>query len=286
MAVKFTGKMLGKAVLALALVVPTSAPGAELELYRPKHRSAQELAPLIDPLLGAEGGAVPDAGTGSLLLSGSAEGLARAQALLSQLDVPLARYRVESRIESREALRLRGYTHEGEFQLGSLRIARLREPDHTQRREPGALRQYRTRGDERTWQSLLVAEGSSAELWTGSTIPFRARNFEFRDREERVLEIEPLLAVRTGLELRPRSLPEGGVELEMAAVAARGGTGVDISRTSSSTRLRVRLGEWLALDELSNTRTFSGSAPVEPRTNVESESDELLLFRVLRAPEE
>ena len=286
MAMKLTGKMLGKALLALALVVPTSAPGAEFELYRPKHRSAEELAPLIDPLLRAEGGAVPDAGTGSLLLSGSLEGLARAQALLSQLDVPLARYRIESRIESQEALRLRGYKLEAELQLGSLRIARLREPDQTQRRQPRELREYRTLGDERTWQSLLVAEGSSAELWTGSTIPIRVRNFEFRDREERVLETEPLLAVRTGLELRPRSLPEGRVELEMAAVAARGGAGVEISRTSSSARVQLRLGEWLVLDELSNARALSGSAPVEPWTNVEPESDELLLFRVLRAPEE
>ncbi|MEE9278677.1 MAG: secretin N-terminal domain-containing protein [Myxococcota bacterium] len=282
---KSAGKMLGKALLALALAVAPGTQAADFDLYRPKHRTAQELQPLIAPVLGDDGGAVADPGTGTLLISGNAQARARARELLTQLDVPLARYWIDSRIESREALRLQGYELEGEFQLGSLRIERLREPDPPALEPRMHFQELRTDEVRRHQQSLLVTEGRTAELWTGSLVPIRARSFELPDGEQRVLETEPLLAVRTGFQLRPRGLPDGSVELELVAVAARGRSGAELERTSSSTQVRLRPGEWVGVTELSETRTFTGYAPLESAAS-EWERDELLLFRVRPAAEE
>ncbi len=126
-AVNFAGKMLGKALLVLTLAAPASSVGAEVELYEPKHRSADELAVLLDPARGGDARVVADPGTGLLLLTGSAAELSTVRELLSRLDVPLPRYVVESRIESREALRLQGYSIDTPIQLGTLQIARLRD---------------------------------------------------------------------------------------------------------------------------------------------------------------
>ncbi len=285
--VKLAGKMLGKALLALLLAAPLAVRGAEFELYRPSHRSAEELAALVDPVLGAGGRAVADARTGVLILTGEADGLARARALLRELDVPLARYLVDSRIESREALRLRGYTLESELELGPLRIARLAEPEPAR---PVAQVQVHfweleTRDARRSERSLQVLEGRTAELWTGSLIPIRVRNFDLPTREERVLETEPLLSLRTGFQLRPRRLGDGEVELELVAVTTGGHAAAEISRTSSSTQLRLRLGEWVTVRQLATSHSLTGSAPLTGWEERDSEQDELLLFRILLAPE-
>ncbi len=285
-AVSFAGKMLGKALLALTLAVPASSVSADVLLYEPKHRSADELAVLLDPALGTDGRAVADPGTGVLLLTGSEAGLGIARELLSRLDVPLARYVVESRIESREALRLRGYSIDTAIQLGTLWIARLREPPA--REGPGRrlFHEVRTEREGRLERSLLVAEGQTAELWTGALMPIRVRNFELRDRGERVVETEPLLALRTGLQLRPRGLPDGQVELERIAVEPRSGAGAEIARVSSASRLRLPLGAWAVVSELPTSRALSGTMTFELREEIEPERDELLLLRILHAPQE
>ncbi|MEE8314635.1 MAG: secretin N-terminal domain-containing protein [Myxococcota bacterium] len=284
---KLAGKMLGKALLALVLAAPLAARGAEFELYRPSHRSAEELAALVDPVLGAEGRAVADSGTGVLLLTGEADGLARARTLLRKLDVPLTRYLVESRIESREALRLRGYTLESELDLGPLRIARLAEPEPARPVAQGRVHfwELTSRDERRSEHSLQVLEGRTAELWTGSLIPIRVRNFDLPTREERVLETEPLLSLQTGFQLRPRSLGKGELELELVAVTTGGHPAAEISRTSSATRLRLRLGDWVVVRQLATSHTLTGSAPLTSWEQRDTERDELLLFRILLAPD-
>lgn len=273
--VRLAGKILGKALLVLAIAVPQGAATADVELYRPKHRSADELARLIDPLLGEGGRAAADPGTGALLVSGGADARATARGLLAELDVPLVQYRVDSRIESREGLRLRALAPQGEFDLGPLRVARLRGPD---RPAPAGVRfrELGTEALERREPILLVREGDTAELWIGSLVPIRVRDFELRDREERVLETEPQLALRTGLQLLPRALPEGGVELELWAVSAEPGAG-GVSRTSGPARVRLEPGEWLALTQLSRTPVWGGTAPLGAE---DGERDEVLLFRL------
>ena len=284
--VSFAGKMLGKALLALTLAAPAGPVRAGVELYEPKHRSADELAALLDPALGTDGRAVADPGTGVLLLTGSAAELGTARELLSLLDIPLTRYVVESRIESREALRLQGYRIDTAIQLGTLWIARLRQPPA--REGPGRrlFHEASTEREGRLEQSLLVAEGQTAELWTGALMPIRVRSFELRDRGERVVETEPLLALRTGFQLRPRGLPDGEVELELIAVEARSDAGAETARASSAARLRLPLGEWAVVSELRTSRALGGSLTLELREEVEPERDELLLFRVLHAPGE
>ena len=283
--VNLAGKMLGKALLALTLGAPASFARADVELYEPEHRSAHELALLLDPALGTGGRAVADPGTGALLLTGTATELGNALELLSRLDVPLSRYIVESRLESREALRLQGYLLETGLQLGTLRFARLREPPA--RDGPGRLlfHESGTARERRLEQSLLVAEGQSAELWTGALMPIRVRNFELRDRGERVVETEPLLALRTGFQLRPRDLPDGQVELELVAVETRSQAGSAIARTSITAHLRLPLGEWTVVSELQTSKSLSGTMTLDLHPQIDPNPDDLLLFRVLRAPD-
>ena len=285
-AVNLAGKMLGKALLALTLAGPASFARADVELYEPRHRSADELAVLIDPVLEPDARAVADPGTGVLLLRGSAAQLGTARELLARLDVPLPHYLVESRIESREALRLQGYGIDTALQLGTLRIARLREPPAPKRPGRVLFHETGTETEERLEQSLRIAEGQTAELWTGALMPIRIRNFELRDRGERVVETEPLLALRTGLQLRPRGLPQGDIELELSAVETHSETGAEIARTSSTARLRLSPGEWAVVSELPTSRPLRGSMTFELREEIEPERDELLLFRILPDPGE
>jgi hypothetical protein len=279
---------------------PPAALAAQLELYTPRGRPAEELVPLVAPLLEPEGTAVADPGSGKLLLRGSAEALRAARAVLEQIDVVPRQYRVETRIEERESLTSRGLSIEGWIEVGDVRIGRVREParrrGHADSRVEIRVREYRTTSRERFASSVVVIEGREAEVWTGSLVPVHARVYDVRAQETRIVETRMLEPVRTGFAVRPRAAGEGAIELEIVPireqVRARGGAGsgdLAISQTGASTRVRVQPGEWIAIGRLQWDEEDRESELFAVTTRDALTGDSLLLVRATQlsdAPDE
>ncbi|HTO69669.1 MAG TPA: secretin N-terminal domain-containing protein [Myxococcota bacterium] len=255
--------------LALALVLVLSAglaaAQAGFRVYEPRSRSAEELAPLVAPLLGPDGAAVPDPHGGRLVLEGRPEAVARALAALQELDAELRQYRVESQVVARRALEAAGVAADAWVDRGGLRVARLAAGAGAERAE----RQFQA--------TAVVLEGSTAELWSGSS---------------RVLRTQygaQLVPAESGFRVRPRAVGGGEVELEITPVVshavgdvARSG---EIREMGASTRVRVRLGESLALASVTDAGSSAGADVFHGAQARSESSDSVMLVRVTPADE-
>jgi hypothetical protein len=130
-----------------------------LGIYEPRFRTAEQLAPLVAPLLGPDGAALPDPQGGKLILQGEPAAIAQALEALRSLDGALHQYRIESETRSRESLDRAFAGAGGWVDGGELRIGRV---------AAGAGGSERTR---RLGASVVVLEGQEASIWTGVTVP-------------------------------------------------------------------------------------------------------------------
>ncbi len=82
------GLLFGLAAAVAASFAGAAAAQDVIKIYRCQHRPTWELLPLAESTLGAAGRVAEDGGTASLILSGPAEVVARALAILAAVDVP------------------------------------------------------------------------------------------------------------------------------------------------------------------------------------------------------
>ncbi len=266
---------LGLALLVLLVSRPSGA--AEVEVYQPRHRPAAELAPLAQGLLGSRGTAVADPHSGKLILSGSETAVAQAIRALRELDTPLRQYRIEARVTSEEELRQRGFEIHGWLELGNLRIGRIRSADSGGR---VVFRTLSTEGGELLLANILVLEGRTAEIWTGTDQPVYLRVFRKRDTDERILETTPLAPIRSGFQLRPRSLGGGSVELEVVAVIEEETPYGKRVEAFAHTRVNLAPGEEVVVAETRREGTEVHTFPYTTHQQAEYASDTLVWVRV------
>jgi type II secretory pathway component GspD/PulD (secretin) len=252
--------MRSKVLVALALSIAWLAAGvsaqARFRIYEPRSRTAEELAPLVAPMLGPDGSAVADVHGGSLLLEGDPAAIAGALAALQSLDAPLHQYRIESEIRSRESLAAAFAGVGVGGAAGALQIVRI---------AAGANTGDRTR---RLGTNLVVLEGHTAEIWTGTTIPVRSSAGV------------ALVPIQSGVRVRPRALGTGEIELEITPVMAERGRGDEIHELGASTQIRVKPGESVAIAGIRDGSEARG-AGFPPSAGTESgASDTATVVRV------
>ena len=275
------GRLPGILLLALLSTwVPRSGGAEELQLYRPRHRPAAELAVVAEGILGPSGTAVADPRTGKLVLRGPPAAVKQTLRALRELDVPLSRYRVEARLTSEGELRQRGLVIHGWLEVGDLRIGRVGSPAQ----DPGVIfRTLRTEGAEDLLVNLSVLEGHTAEIWTGTAIPVHVRVFQKQDRDPRVFETTPLAPIRTGFRVRPRSLGDSSLELEITAVSEEEGAWGQLRQTAAATSVMLELGEQIAIADVRREMTSVYTSPFAGHEWETQVSDTLLWVRVSSA---
>ncbi len=248
-------------VLAVALVTlgafaADASAQARFRIYEPRSRSAEDLAPLVAPVLGPDGAAVPDPHGGSLILQGDPAAIADALAALETLDAEPRQYRIESETRSRESLAGLFAGAGARVGPGGLQVVRI---------AAGAGSGERTR---RLGASLVVLDGRTAEIWTGTSVPVH-----FGDGIA-------LVPVQSGVRVRPRTLGSGEIELEITPVLAEQGRDGEIRELGAATQIRVRPGESVAIAGVTESSDSRG-ASFPPSARAESSaSDSAMIVRV------
>jgi hypothetical protein len=231
-----------------------------VEVYAPRHRTAEDLAPLVSGLLAPTGEALADRSSGRLILRGDPASLERALEVLASLDAPIRTYRVESTLSTLRDLDRMGLELDGWLESGGIRIGRVSGPAGVSVR----LDTLRAGEDRRFRGIVTVMDGRAAELWTGTDEPRRSRHVEREGGRVRIHETTTLVPVRTGFRVVPRGLPDGRVEVEMMSIAAQGDADDDVAQTGATTRVAVAPGELIVVgtiaraDRQSSTDRFSG----------------------------
>ena len=259
-----------KIILCCMLLLLSFPVWAELEIIPLQHRSAEELLPIILPLLDRDGKA---SGMNSqLILRTSPRNLAEIKRLLEDIDVAPRQLRITvmQNVDSETVKRLTELS--GSVSMG--RDARLNAPggadtggfaaEAGQGADRMRARVLSTRSleDDKKTQQVLVMEGGQALISVGQSVPVSQRQVVRSPWGTQVTDSTQYRDVASGFYVRPR-LNGNRVTLEISAqndMLAPNPGNPAITRTQQvNTTVSGRLGEWMELGDVSRQATNDGS---------------------------
>ena len=253
--------------LLLAGLAATAASGAT-QVYRPAHRSAEELLPIAQVALGNEGSVALDPGTNALVLVAEESALRRTLDLLAQQDRALRNVLVHYESRSAADFAAAGIAIAWRVVAGDVRIGTIPGSGG------GSLLAIRPEADQGSGQerfagTLRILEGQTGQLSTGSERPVTTRevNGYF------VRESTSYVRADSGFDVTPRVLGDGRVELDIAPFSGRFVGRGAVERRAAASRLTLAPGEPVVLGQLASdqsARALGTGGAAAARSNEET----------------
>lgn len=241
-----------KKMLALLLLLPLSVLAAELEVIQLKHRSAEELLPIVRPLLDKDG--VASGMNYQLILRTSPRNLAEIKKLLGSLDVAPRRLRITvmQDVDRDTVERLTSVSGS----IGS--SPRIILPDggggasvevgQGRDRLKANVISTRTLEAGRNTQQLQVIEGNRALVRTGQSMPLPQRQVIQHPWGTQVIDSTEYREVERGFYVLPHVNGDRvTVEISAQNDAPVRGDPQAVSTQQASSTLSGSLGEWMEL---------------------------------------
>lgn len=278
-----------KLILSLALLLLSAPAWAELEVIELKHRSAEELLPIVRPLLDKDD--VASGMNNRLILRASPRRIAEIRKLLETLDTAPRRLKITAMqdVDSDTVARLTEVsgsvgvgkearvTVPGGGDTGGLTVETGRGQDKLRAR----VYSTRTLETDRKTQQLQVLEGNRALVRSGQSVPVPVRQVIQRPWGTEVVETTEYKQVESGFYVLPR-LSGDRVTLEISAqndALAPGGTYPTTRTQQTSSTVSGRLGEWLVLGEIGR-RTDDDGSTISTRSAARSQEQRNVLIKV------
>ena len=274
----------------MALLLSPLAAANELEIIMLKHRSAEEVLPVVRPLL--EQDDVASAMNDQLILRTSPHTLEQVKKLLERIDVAPRRLKITvlQNADSATVARLTGMSGN----VGLSREARIAVPEGDdgsglnvelgQGRDRLRARVLSTRAleDERNTQQLQVLEGNRALVRSGQSVPVPQRQVIQNQLGTQVIDSTQYQEVVSGFYVLPR-ISGDRVTLEISAhndALLPGGGGQPATRVQqTSSTVSGRLGEWLEVSG-SGQRKDSGDVTISTRDMSRTQAQHSVLIKV------
>lgn len=238
--------------MLLLLVAPTVLAQGALEVIQLRHRTAEQVIPVLQPLL--ESGGAMSGQLNQLIVRTSAGNLAQIRAALDAIDRPQRRLTISVRFDSAQDATRRDVQ-------GAVRITSDGNSSAAVRVGDASSRQ-----DERVDQRIQVLEGGRATIAAGQSRPVRVRQVIQTTSGPVVRETTEIQGAATGFDVVPR-LAGAEVILEIAPQRENfvpGRSGAIQSERIEST-VRGRLGEWIELGGASSASSRSEGAILSSR---------------------
>ena len=260
-----------KNILASLVLLLFSAPvWAELEVIALKHRSAEEVLPVIRPLL--DKGDTASGMNYQLILRTSPRNLEQIKKLLESIDIAPRRLKITvmQNVDSETAARLT----EVSGNVGLNRDARIAVPGsgdssglnvelgRGQDRLRTRVTSTRSLEDERNTQQLQVLEGNRALVRSGQSVPVPQRQVIQNQWGTQVIDSTQYQEVGSGFYVLPR-ISGDRVTLEIStqndALVPGSGDQPTVRVQQASSTVSGRLGEWLEVGGLGQQKNHEDS---------------------------
>jgi type II secretory pathway component GspD/PulD (secretin) len=280
-----------KNIFASLMLLLFSAPvWAELEVIALKHRSAEELLPVIRPLL--DKGDVASGMNYQLILRTSTYNLAQIKKLLESLDIALRNLQITvmQNVDSETVARLTeisgsaGLSREARITVSGGGNNSGLNVDAGQGRDRLKAHVISTRSleDDRKTQKLQVLEGSRALVHSGQSVAVPQRQVIQNQWGTRVIDSTRYQEVGSGFYVLPR-VNGDRVTLEISAqndsLAPGGGDQPTMRVQQTSSVISGRLGEWLEVGGLGQQKS-SNDAAISTRSASQSREQRSVLIKV------
>jgi hypothetical protein len=257
-------------VLGVALGAPAQALAAS-DVYRPKHRLAEELVPLAEVAMAGRGSVAVDRMSNSIVLVGDAQAVADARALLERQDVALPSI-VLHYAERRSAdLEAEGFQVRWSLGSGGLRVGNVVRPDGEEGVAVRPIGRDEVVAGERRG-TLRLLPGKTGQIGGGVQVPVTLGRPGY--------ESTTYVDAQSGFRVTPRVLGDGRVRLELEPFGGRLRPDGSIETLSASTVVDVAPGETVVVGGLAResdrVRRDVGSGAVRGR----GRDERVLLVRI------
>lgn len=276
-------------ILAMAWAIATFAE-ERLEIIPPAYRSAEEVIPILEPLLGRDG--TVSGLQNRLIVRATPERLAEIRRVLAEIDRAPRRLLVTlrsdrgTRGEARAAQAAgRVGVEGGEVRLGADDRAAPLEAEMQSGGVHAKAKVWATEGagTDRGEQRLQVLEGRPAFIQAGRLVPHRVRNV-WRDASGRwVVQDSTVLGDATSGFAVVVRLVGDTVTLTLRPRLSRVGTLGRLELTQGETVVSGRLGEWLEIGGVSTSESGMASGVGGHRTSQQT-TDSRLMVKVELLP--
>jgi len=274
--------------MCMALLLSPFAAANELEIIELKHRRAEDVQPIIRPLL--DEGDVVGGMNYQLILRTSPRNLEQIKKLLDSIDVAPRRLKITvmQNVDSETVARLTAVSGN----IGLSRAARVVVPGsgdsgglnvelgQGQDRLKARMISTRSLEDERNTQQLQVLEGNRALVRSGQSVPVPQRQV-IQDRwGTRVIDSTQYQEINSGFYVLPR-VNGDRVTLEISTQNDALVPGSSVYPTTrvqqASSTLSGRLGEWLEVGGLGQQKDHDDSTLSTRGTSRTSEQRSVLI---------
>jgi type II secretory pathway component GspD/PulD (secretin) len=248
----------GLLVVALAIHARGS-----LEVVPLRHRSAEQVIPVLRPLLDA-GGALSGQGY-QLFIRTSPGNLQDLRRALATIDTPQRRLVISVRFDATAEASRSAIDARGTLRSGDVTISNQRFPNERTQVEARVL-SSRGASDERVDQRVQVLEGGRAFISTGLSRPLPQRQVVVGPAGVAVQETTVIQNLDTGFEVTPRVSGNTvflDINPQRETPGALGQGSVQSQRVSSS--LSAALGEWVELGGAIESTSSSGGGTLSSR---------------------
>lgn len=258
-------------VTLAALLAPAAPARAEMEVYQPRHRTAEDLLPLAETALGAEGRVAVDPQTNALVLIGSEEAVAQALELLGLQDRRLRSVLVQHETRSASELEASGYRVVWSVGSGIVRVGNVERPAGGS----GAAKVLHGRSASGTGSrvgTLRVLEGEWGRIAEGAEALVPIGSLLYPDAVR--------VAAESGIEVRPRVLGDGRVRLDLRPFQGRLRRDGSIAYSGAETTLVVTPGETAVVGRLASEDSGRSGSLASGASKGSGWREELLLVTV------
>ncbi len=245
----------------MAIVVAAGAARGELEIIPLRHRTVDQVLPVLQPLV--EPGGVLTGQNNQLIVRTSAQNLAEIRRVLESIDTPQRRLMISVRFGADLRASGQGVDVRGTIRSGDVAVSNERVPSNDTRIALRA-RSDEANLSEQVDQRIQVLEGGHAFIATGESRPIRQGAVTVTPHGRTVTQGTAFQEASTGFEVVPR-LSGDRVMLEIAprretfgAAAGRGGARTVQSQRAATT-VSARLGEWFEIGGVGESSETSAS---------------------------
>lgn len=254
-------------------VMPIHAAQNELKTITLKHRFAEDLLPMVQPLVGPGGTA--NGMNNLLIIRTTPERMAEIEQVVNQLDVMRRNICIEVSHDSNLQSTDRRISAGGRGRVGDTEVV-IGDPG---RRRHGArveIGQGSSRISRQGSQFLTVMDGGDAFIEVGQSVPYTRQWAVFTQRYTQIQQTTEFEDITTGFAVSPRYIGDE-VEVEITPRIARLGRGGVIDFEALSTRVRVRPGEWFDLGGIMTASDEVSRAILQSASGATTESSSLMI---------
>jgi len=242
-----------------------------MEVYDPRHRTGEDLLPVLEAVLAGEGSAAVDPHTGSIVLVGSGPVVARALELLRRQDRALRTVVIQHETRRAGDLEASGVRIDWSVGGGRTRVGNVVERDgdtrvHVRPHDRSAA------GEGADTGLLRVLEGEWGRIARGAEVLLPTGSWRHPDAVR--------VAAETGLEVRPRVLGGGRVRLDLRPFQGSLRPGGVVERASAETTLVVEPGRTVVVGGMTRTTERSGRSRTGGFARSTGRREEVLLLTV------